>query len=171
MRIFTPSKASGWLILTLFLLLRIPCQSQISQWLTDISPSINLDSAFGARISIVDINNDNFPDLLWGTGNAGKNQFHLYLNTPNPDISSSIKRIYKDITEESGINVNRDPNKKGRVVDVAAMADVNNDGYVDLVTSIYYHRLEYYKDSLDPGDRSEVLLNDGTGHFTLVQNS
>lgn len=171
MKIFTPSKSIELLVLSLIFCISIPCKSQMSQWLSDISSSINLDSAYGARISIVDINNDNFPDLLWGTGNAGKNQFHLYLSIPNPDISSPVKRIFKDITDESGINSNRDPNKKGRVVDVAAMADVNNDGNIDLVTSIYYHRLEYYKDTLDPGDRSEVLLGDGKGHFTLVLNS
>ncbi|GEM_PF-397906 len=141
--------------------------AQNSQWLRDISSNVGLDAAHGSRIAIIDINNDDYPDLFWGTGKAGKNKFYLYLNVENPDKNSPYKRIFRDFTQESGINVNRVPNKTDRVIDIIALADVDNDGDVDLVSSIYYHRLEYYKDNLDPGDRSEVYLNDGKGHFTL----
>lgn len=145
--------------------------SQDSSWLVDVSHEAGLDSTLGTRILLVDVNNDNYPDLLWGSGNINKNRYHLYLNVPNPDLNSATKRIFIDFTDSSGINSNRNPGKQDRVVDIAALADVNNDGNVDLVTSIYYHRLQMYLDSLDPGDRSEVLLNDGTGHFTLVPNN
>jgi len=141
--------------------------AQNNLWVKDVTSAAGLDDARGSRIVIIDVNNDDYPDLFWGTGNAGKNKFYLYLNIENPDKNSPQKRIFQDFTEESGINVNRNPNKDGRVIDIVALADVDNDGDVDLVSSIYYHRLEYYKDTLDPGDRSEVYLNDGTGHFTL----
>ncbi len=145
--------------------------SQDPTWLTDITHEAGLDSALGTRILLVDVNNDNYPDLIWGTGNINKNHYHLYLNVPNPDKNSSVKRVFVDFTDSSNINANRDPNKKGRIVDIAALADVNNDGNIDIVTSIYYHRLQMYLDTLDPGDRSEVLLGDGKGHFTLVPNN
>ncbi|MGA2296894.1 MAG: choice-of-anchor D domain-containing protein [FCB group bacterium] len=141
--------------------------SQDATWLKDITHEVGLDSVIGTRILLVDVNGDNYPDLLWGTGNINKNHYYLYLNVPNPDTSSPYKRIYKDFTKESNINANRNPAKDGRITDVANLADVNNDGYPDLITSIYYHRLQMYLDTLDPGDRSEVLLNDGQGHFTL----
>jgi len=158
-------------VLLLFTFSFLNLSAQNNLWVKDITHDVGLDSAKGSRIVVVDVNNDDYPDLLWGTGGAGKNKFYLYLNVENPDNQSSYKRIFKDFTDESGINVNRDLNKTGRVIDVASMADVDNDGDMDLVTSIYYHRLEYYKDTLDPGDRSEVYLNDGQGHFALVPNN
>lgn len=145
---------------------------QDNTWLTDITQEVGFENAKGSRILCVDINNDNYPDLFWGTGNAGKNTFKLMMNVENPDQSSSIKRIFVDRTEESNVNVNRNPEKTGRIVDVAAFADVDNDGDLDLVTAIYYHRWEYYDDETkDPGDRCEVLLNDGNGNFSLVQEN
>jgi hypothetical protein len=147
-----------------------------TSWFRDIGKEVGLDSLFGSYINCVDINNDNYPDLLWGTGFAiagASNTWHLYLNVGNPDKNSPNKRIFVDYTDESGINTNRDPNKKGRAYDVVNMVDVNNDGFVDMVCSIYYHRLEFMvpNDGRDHGDRSEVLLNDGSGHFKLVENS
>lgn len=145
--------------------------AQNPNWFIDVTKDVGLSNARGTKILLVDVNNDNYPDLLWGEGNLIKNRYYLYLNAPNPDKNSPFTRIFVDFTDESGINQNRNPQKSGRIVDVAAMADVNNDGYLDLVTSIYYHRLQMYQGENDPGDRSEVLLNDGTGRFKLVENS
>jgi hypothetical protein len=162
------------LLLWLTVLLHIAGENLIAQnqlWLRNITSNIGLDSARGARIVVVDVDNDDYPDLLWGTGGAGKNKYSLYQNIENPDKNSSYRRIYRDITATSGMNINRNTSKTERVIDIASMADVDNDGDMDLVTSIYYHRLEYYKDTLDPGDRSEVYFNDGNGKFTIVPNS
>lgn len=159
-------------LISLIIILIAPnLYSQSNLWLRDITDSVGLNAAKGSRIVVVDVNNDDYPDIFWGTGNAGMNHYRLLLNVGNPNKFSSFKRIFIDYTEQSGININRNPEKQGRIIDVAAFADVNNDGFPDLVTSIYYHRLEYYKDTLDPGDRSEVYLNDGNGHFTLVEDN
>lgn len=140
-------------------------------WVTDITHEVGLDSALGSRIWLADINGDDYPDLVWGDALMIMNHMHIYLNVPNPDAKSPIKRIFIDFTDSSGINKNRDLQKESRISDIAAVADVNNDGYPDIVNSIYYHRLQYYEGDLDPGDRSEVYLNDGKGHFTLVPNN
>jgi hypothetical protein len=165
------------LLLIAFLSANISIKAQNSGWITDITDDAGLDPAEGSRIVICDVNGDDYPDLLWGTGKAGKNHFRLMLNVPNPDTQSDIERIFIDYTEESGIDARRGGKEGPRVIDVASFADVDNDGDPDLVTSIYYHRLEYYTgtnsqgEPKDPGDRSEVMLNDGEGHFTLVENS
>lgn len=159
------------IIISMSFIIISTAQSQSPDWLTDVTSEVGLDSAIGSRILLVDINNDNYPDLLWGSGNLNKNRYKLYLNIENPDQNSQNKRLFEDITEKSGMNINRDPSKEGRIIDVAAMADIDNDGDMDLVTSIYYHRLQMYQGDNDPGDRSEVYLNDGTGKFTLLSNN
>jgi hypothetical protein len=142
-------------------------KAQDPSWITDVSNNIGLDSCYGSRIWSADVNGDNYPDLLWGGPLATHNHLHLYLNIPNPDKNSPYKRIFKDFTEESGINVRRDGKPGVRISDIAALADVDNDGDLDIVSSIYYHRFTGYQGANDPGDRTEVLLNDGKGHFTI----
>ncbi len=156
----------------LFLLFSLSfTNAQDTNWLKIITHEAGIDSARGSRVVIADVNKDNYPDLIWGTGNINNNKIGILLNIPNPDINSMIKRVFRDFTAESNINQNRDPEKTGRVVDVSALADVDNDGDLDLITSIYYHRLQMYQGSNDPGDRTELLLNDGQGHFSIFKNS
>ncbi len=157
-----------FLIFSIFLSSNVSMQAQDETWFTEVTEDIGLGDFVGSKIQCVDINGDEYPDLLIGTGGLTKgnsNTFTLYLNKPNPDANSPHKRIFVDYTEESGINENRNPDKDYREYDVAVFGDIDNDGDRDLVTSFYYHRLEWFQ----PGhnDRSEVYLNDGEGHFTL----
>ncbi|MCL5991411.1 MAG: FG-GAP repeat protein [Bacteroidetes bacterium] len=71
--------------------------AQDTSWLIDVSHEAGLDSTLGTRILLVDVNNDNYPDLLWGSGNINKNRYYLYFNVPNPDVNSATKRILKCI--------------------------------------------------------------------------
>ncbi len=145
-------------------------QEPDNTWIKDITHDAGLTEAKGSRIQLVDVNGDDYPDLMWG-GDVGiiKNHVRLFLNIENPDKDSPNKRIFVDYTEESGITESRVPENDDRIADVSAMADLDNDGDMDLLTSIYYHRLQMYGN--DPGDRTEVFLNDGTGHFTMVENN
>ena len=100
-------------------------QAQDESWFTDVTEEIGLGDFVGSKIQCVDVNGDDYPDLLLGTGGLTKgnsNTFTLYLNKPNPDPDSPHERIFVDYTEESGINVNRDPDKDYREYDVAVLA-------------------------------------------------
>ncbi len=137
-------------------------------WFNEITDEAGLSETKGFRVWLADVNGDDYPDLLWG-GDVGAlyNNIYLMMNVPNPDQSSSVKRIFKDVTPESGLQKSRIDTNISRTVDIAALADLDNDGDLDIVTSIYTHRVQNYKST---GDRSEVMLNDGNGHFTLVDN-
>lgn len=138
-----------------------------SEWFTDVTEEVGLDVSRGSKVSVADINNDGWPDILVGEGNLIKFKFHLFMNE---EVDG--KRVFVDRTEESGMNARRGGKEGDRIADVVALADVDNDGDLDLISSIYYHRWEMYNnDTKDPGDRTELLLNDGTGKFTLSDQS
>jgi len=165
-------KLYNFVFVYIFLLnLALHSQEPNPTWLKLVTKDVGLDSARYTKIMAVDVNNDNYPDLILGEGKINKNRIRLYLNIENPDPNSENKRIFVDVTESSGINTNRDPEKEGRIADISSMADFDNDGDMDLITSIYYHRLQMYLGELDPGDRTEVLLNDGSGKFTLKKDA
>jgi enediyne biosynthesis protein E4 len=122
-------------------------------------------SAF--RIAVADLNGDAFPDLFiheqsdevnWNVLNKAR----IYLNTPG-DVEGARKFV--DFTDESGIHENRRGDSGGRHASLAVFADLDNDGDLDMFNGLYYHRLEYMPE--DRGDRFDVMLNDGQGHFTF----
>lgn len=124
-----------------------------------------------------------------------RNHIQLFLNVPNDDQSANFKRKFRNVSLESGIQQSRVECNDNRIADVAALGDVDNDGDMDIITSIYTHRTQNYTnfertvydttivngeevitDSTywvirDPGDRTELLLNDGNGNFSLFEDS
>ena len=149
------------------LFLSLPVLAQ--EYFTEVSDESGLSEIEGFRVWLADVNGDNYPDYLYsGDNGATKNHIYLYLNVPNPDTESSTKRIFLDYTEQSGIQKSRIDSVDSRIADIAALADLDNDGDLDLVTSIYGHRVQNYKNS---ADRTEVMLNDGNGNFTLLDNN
>lgn len=161
------------ILFTLSLFFFSSTYAQDNSWFENVSARTGVLGYAGQYINFVDINNDNYPDILWNnpaTGAGPRNTFHLLLNVPDPNNPG--KRKFVDYTDASNINQNRNPLKKGRCYELAAMADVNNDKSMDLVCAPYYHRWEYINnDTLDHGDRAEVLLNDQNGKFNMVMNN
>lgn len=137
---------------------------------TDVTSELGFVDASAFYATIVDVNNDGYPDLLLhepmneGTGDVLNKQF-LYLNVQGDDTSDPTCRKFIDFTEESGIRANRRGTDEGRHSSLAVFADVDNDGDVDMFSGLYFHRLESYTDL---GDRNELYLNDGSGHFSLA---
>ncbi|MEI6091822.1 MAG: choice-of-anchor D domain-containing protein [bacterium] len=159
------------LIIILLFVCAFPALSQTSDWFTDISEVAGLTTAEGSRVFCADLNGDNYPDYLLTGIVAVRNTLRLFLNVPDPQNPG--KRKYVEATAESDINVNSDPTKTQRWSDVVGLADFDNDGDLDLMTATYTHRISFFTDStgIEQGNYSEVLLNDGNAHFTLVKNS
>ncbi len=143
--------------------------AQDNTWVSHATAEVKLDTALAFAQYAVDINNDKYPDLVtiedWDA--AAVNKLHVYMNVQDTASQDPKKRIFVDITARSGVNV-KPGGGDTRGTLVVALADINNDGNVDLVRGNYYHRLEAFTDQ---GDRCEVLLGDGQGEFTLVPNN
>ena len=146
--------------------------AQDTTWFTEAS-DVGLTGMNGFRIAALDINADDYPDLvLWNDHSATDNEsISLLLNSPDPMGGG---RKFVDITAQSGINANAQGSGadggplSGRMSHLFSMADVNNDGAPDLVSCITWYRFTTFQDR---GDRCELLLNDGKGKFTVKEGA
>ncbi|MCA9647713.1 MAG: hypothetical protein KC492_43785, partial [Myxococcales bacterium] len=131
-----------------------------------------LEGVVGNRISAVDLDGDDYPDLIvHGLSNNTR--------APNSAPTSLILmnrpkagggREFVDETLSSGYGVPRDGDTENqRSTQLAVAADVDNDGDLDLFSGTYTDKTKL-DNPQTPGqlDRSEVLLNDGSGHFSLA---
>ncbi len=146
--------------------------AQDNTWFNDVTDEVGLRNCRGSRVFSVDVNGDNFPDLLYTGKDAIRNTMELYLNLE--DEANPGKRKFVRYTEESGINAPVYGDRKVRWSDVVGLADFDNDGDVDMMTCTYTHRISYFttiENGVEQGHYSEVLLNDGKGHFTILENS
>lgn len=140
-----------------------------SPWFTLASAATSLTGVVGRNASVADVNGDGYPDLLLhlplneAAGDVLNKQF-LYLNQANP----AGGRRFVDVTATSGIRANRRGTAEGRHSSLAIFADVNNDGNLDMFSGVYAHRIDDYPDR---GDRNDLYLGDGRGHFTLATTS
>ncbi len=149
-------------------------------WVEILSEEVGLEDARGARIYVVDLNNDNYPDFVFAGPSAYKEPLTVMMNEANPDTESQYKRVFVDKTDESGINYSRHGLDE-RWSDVSVFADINNDGYPDLITGVFFYGLdEYiYQDTINGNvvnkirddQKFEVMLNDGTGKFEIVEEN
>ncbi|MFH1131504.1 MAG: CRTAC1 family protein [Pseudomonadota bacterium] len=137
-------------------------------WFENVTEASNLSNGTAFRIYSVDLNNDDYPELVVIKNTPDlQNNIDIYLNEK---ATGSSKRVFKNVTATSGANANPDPARDGRQSNSAAFADVDNDGDVDMVTCNHHHRIEDTSD-YHPEDRCEVLLNNGNIVFTVKKDS
>ncbi|KAA3623198.1 MAG: hypothetical protein DWQ02_24845, partial [Bacteroidetes bacterium] len=101
-----------------------------------------LNAFNGGGVAVGDINNDDLPDIYF-TGNLAKNQ--LYLNKGNLQ--------FEDISKNAGVEGRNDWTSG------VTMADVNNDGFLDIYVCRAYHPDPEYS-------RNLLYINNGDLTFT-----
>jgi enediyne biosynthesis protein E4 len=129
----------------------------------------------GNRIISADLDGDGYPDLIVSSGptNVRSNldpdagpltqYVHVLMNRPRPDGGG---RMFFDETVASGVfQVRGGSTTQLRSAQIAVAGDIDNDGDLDLFSGTY---ADPTHPETDTGDRSEILLNDGTGHFSLA---
>jgi hypothetical protein len=123
-----------------------------------------LDGVTGVRIQAVDYDGDGHPDLFVRRAGLAADDF-----TPGGTRATWLLRnrgdgTFADVTRESGLVATRagtDPTR-GRPAEIAAWADVDNDGDLDVFTAINAN------DSANlPAETAELMWNDGDGTFSL----
>jgi len=118
--------------------------------------------ANGARISVTDIDGDGWADLHVRNGGApddfdGGTPDEFDGGTRTSWLLRNTKEGFEDVTMASGVRANRAGEKSfGRAGEVAASADVDNDGDLDIFVAS--------NSEVEPG---ELMENDGDGQFAL----
>lgn len=144
--------------------------SQNPSWFDDVSADVGLASTPEAlRLNVLDLNGDEYPDIVSVESVNRRNMIHVYLNMPDTSSTNPVARMFVDWTDSSGVNVHPDPDSTdGRRSEIVTLGDLDNDGDADMVSGTWHW---------DPAtmnwenDRPSVLLNDGTGRFTHVPNN
>jgi hypothetical protein len=113
----------------------------------------------GHGLEVGDLDGDGWVDLVaFDLTTNARGATHVLFNRP----AAGEGRTFVDETAASGFLATRD-GEGGRVVNAAALGDLDDDGDLDAVTGIWrdYDQMGYR------GDVAEVVLNDGSGHFSL----
>lgn len=130
----------------------------------------------GTRISVGDIDGDGWADLLVRRGGR---RADVLVDDPDTRrrhhwLLQNDRDRFRDVTEASGVLAVRGdyPLPVGRPIEVATFGDVDGDGDADLYTGVDTREpVTLEREGEDPivvAERSELLLNDGTGVFTLA---
>ena len=139
----------------------------------DRTKAWGLENIVGSHIESGDLDGDGYPDLL--IGGLGANQRgdvdtatrRLFVLMNRPDGNGG--RTFVDTTIESGLYKTRDNSATQlRATTMTILADVDNDGDLDVFSGV---NIDSTRPETDPKDRNELLLNDGTGHFTYAPDS
>lgn len=137
-------------------------------WMGELGLSVQ-----GNRLTVADLDEDGYPDLVVHAVTSNKREekgvdkrlVWQLMNRPTPNGQA---RQFVDATGNGLFQIRGGIDTHYRSAQLAVFADVDNDGDLDAFSGTY---VDPTKPTTDPGDRSEILLNDGTGHFSLAEPS
>lgn len=143
----------------------------------DRTEAWGLAEVTGVKLSTADLDGDGYPDLVVNTGTphsrddveGGTRYRWLLVNVDDGNGG----RTFVDRSLESGFFTIRDseevePGGDLRASQIHVYGDVDNDGDLDAFAGAF---TDQNNRGTDLGDRTEILLNDGTGHFSLAPES
>ncbi|MFO0552225.1 MAG: CRTAC1 family protein [Polyangiaceae bacterium] len=137
----------------------------------DTTAAWGLSAVAGGRVMSGDVNGDGYPDLI----------VHGFAPNVRETIGTPPKRVFLlineeaanggrnfvDRTYESGLWVPADGSTTElKSSQLAVLGDVDNDGDLDVFSGTYSDLPAASPPTPADLDRSEIYLNDGTGHFT-----
>ena len=150
------------------------CRTKTSTWsagqatFTDITQDVGAEGVAGIRLSLADLNGDLYPELLvrhMAIGQRDSFEPGKRILTLLENQGKSGSWTFQDTTQASGITQTRD-GKQGRAAHILVCGDVDNDGDLDVFAGNSITP-DASKDGF-PKDSSELMLNDGQGHFALT---
>ncbi len=124
-----------------------------------------LEGLTGNNFGVADIDGDGWSDLVLNAGSAYDRQSgHVFLNQ-----AVSGRRSFVDHSSGAHLYDVRGSSETGRSVNLVRLGDVDGDGDVDAFTGTFMYLTDPSRTPLT--DVSEILLNDGTGRFTLTDTT
>jgi hypothetical protein len=145
------------------------CHTGTSSWkdgtqvFQEATSKWGLDGVEGVRLAAVDFDGDGWTDLVVRRGGITPDDFKAGGVRTTWLLRNTHDGKFEDVTQKSGLRQNRtepDPDK-GRPGEVFAFGDVNNDGYLDVLTGL---TTDTTKPTLET---TELLLGSADGTFTL----
>jgi hypothetical protein len=118
--------------------------------------------AQGVLVHVTELDGDGWPDLI--VHHEGGND--VFGDEPSR-VTWVLRNLdgagFEDQTESSGFRLRRidEGLHKGRGGQMISSADVDNDGDLDIFTG------GRFEEATDTSDSSELMLNDGSGHFSF----
>ncbi|MEM9069950.1 MAG: CRTAC1 family protein [Myxococcota bacterium] len=130
----------------------------------EVTSAWGLDGVRGLRLNATDIDGDGWTDLVVRQSVGGLDRFDG--DERRTWLLRNREGVFEDVTQSSGILTPRGSEAIGRPVELAAFADVDNDGDLDA-----YLAVNTVDADAMGGERSEIMLNDGSGRFVLGPES
>lgn len=134
----------------------------------EVTGEWGLTGVVGVRLNVADLNGDGYTDLLVRRGGQAIDDLSPEGTRRTWLMMNRDGNGFDDATAESGILATRQSlgATVGRPVEIAAFADVDNDGDLDA-----YLGTNTVDEEATMGETTEILLNQGDGTFVLGPDS